>query len=140
MTPEQLAALTAERDGLKSNVAALTAERDSLSDQVVALKAKVAAAEEEKAKVALAAEKAKHTDLLTAALTDGRLTPAQKSWAEKQSLAALTEYLDASAPLPILQMQADLSHGAGAHGLTQDELAMCSKMGVSPEEFKKAKA
>lgn len=146
MTPEQLAALTAERDGLKTNVAALTAERDGLKTQVAALtgerdalKTKVDAAEEEKAKVALAAEQAKHADLLTAALTDGRLTPAQKAWAEKQPLAALTEYLDASNPLPITQKQADLSHGTGTHGLTQDELAMCSKMGVSPEDFKKAK-
>jgi phage I-like protein len=146
MTPEQLAALTAERDGLKTNVAALTAERDGLKTQVVALtserdalKTKVDAAEAEKAKVALAAEQAKHTDLLTAALTDGRLTPAQKAWAEKQSLVALTEYLDASKSLPITQMQADLSHGNGGHGLTQDELAMCSKMGVTPEDFAKAK-
>lgn len=146
MTPEQLAALTAERDGLKTNMAALTAERDGLKTQVVALtgerdslKTKVDAADTEKAEAALVADKAKHAELLQAALTDGRLVPAQKVWAEKQSLADLTEYLDATNPLAILQKQADGKEGGG-NGLLQEELAMCSRMGVSPEDFIKAKA
>ncbi|AST87994.1 hypothetical protein CIG66_17015 [Ralstonia pseudosolanacearum] len=128
----QLAALTTERDGLKTNVAALTAERD-------ALKAKVDAAEKERAEAALATERQQQADLLQAALTDGRLTPAQKPWAEKQSLAALTEYLDATKPLAILSQQADGKHGGNEHGLTDDELAMATKMGVTAEQFAKAK-
>ncbi|CAH0447779.1 hypothetical protein LMG10661_03852 [Ralstonia syzygii subsp. syzygii] len=127
----QLAALTTERDGLKTNVAALTAERD-------ALKAKVDGIEKEKAEAALAAERKQRGDLLQAALTDGRLTPAQKPWAEKQSLAALTEYLDASKPLPILDKQAD-GKGDGQHGLTETELVMCTRMGVTAEQFANAK-
>lgn len=35
-------------------------------------------------------------DLIVAALRDGRLTPAQKRWAEQQSLRDLRAYLDAS--------------------------------------------
>lgn len=128
----EVAALAVERDGLKTQVVALTAERDTL-------KAKVDAAEKEKAEAALTAEKAKHGELLQAALTDGRLVPAQKLWAEKQTLAALTEYLDASRPLAILGKQADGKHGGG-HGLNQEELAMCTKMGVTPEDFAKTKA
>ncbi|BCB28427.1 hypothetical protein SKTS_33130 [Sulfurimicrobium lacus] len=127
----QVAALVAERDGLKTSLAALTVERDTL-------KAKADAAEQEKAEAALTTEKAKHGELLQAALTDGRLTPAQKGWAEKQTLAALTEYLDASKPLGILQKQTDGMDGGG-HGLTEAELAMCSRMGVSPEDFTEAK-
>ena len=146
MPPDVLATLTAERDGLKTQLAALTVERDAQASKLVALtaerdslKAKVDAADQEKAQAALAADQTKHAELLQAALTDGRLVPAQKPWAEKQPLAALSEYLDATKPLPITQQQTDGKGDAG-HGLSQDELAMCSRMGVTPEDFKKAKA
>lgn len=130
----EVAALTAERNTLKTSLAALTAERDGL-------KAKLDAVEAAAATAALAAEKTKHAELLQAALTDGRLVPAQKPWAEKQPLAALTEYLDATAPLSVAQRQAaGAGAGTGGHGLSADELAMCTRMGVSPEEFAKTKA
>ena len=130
---EALAALTAERDGLKTNMAALTTEN-------TALKARVDAAEQEKAAAALAADKAKHADLLQAALTDGRLIPAQKPWAEKQTLAALTEYLAATDPVAVLKRQTDGKDVAGTHGLSQDELAMCTRMGVDPKDYLKNKS
>lgn len=148
MPDPSVAALTAERDSLTAKAAALTTERDGLTTQVAALtterdglKTKVAALEAEKAQAASVAEKEKHTALLTAALTDGRLTPAQKPWAEKQSLVALTEYLEATNPLPLAGgRQASKGDGKGGDGLTEAELAMCSRMGVTPEDFKKAKA
>lgn len=144
---KQLAALTAERDAANTKVAALTADLDKSKAQVVdltkqnaELSDKVAASDKEKAEAALAADKAKHAELLQAALTDGRLTPAQKAWAEKQSLADLTEYLDSTNPLALLNKQTGgKGGGEGSHGLTQVELAECAKMGVSPEEFVKAK-
>lgn len=129
---EALAALTTERDGLKTQNAALTAERDTL-------KTKLEAVEKEKTEAALASEKAKHAEVLQAALSDGRLVPAQKPWAEKQTLAALTEYLDATSPVSLIQKQADGKEGGG-NGLSQEEVAMCSRMGVSPEDFIKTKA
>lgn len=139
---KQVAALTSERDGLKTQVAALTTERDNLNTQVAALtaerdaqKTKLDAMEKEKAEAALASEKAKHAELLTAALSDGRLVPAQKPWAEKQSLAALTEYLEATSPLPITQKQAAGSGKDGNHGLDAVALAWCDKMGVTPEQY-----
>ncbi len=125
----QMAALTATNAGLTSQLAALTTERDGLS-------AKVAAAETEKAAAALTAEKTQHAALMTAALTGGRLTPAQKPWAEKQSLAVLTEYLDVTSPLAMLNKQVDLTDTAGAQGLSEVELAMCTRLGVTPEAFK----
>lgn len=147
LNDQQAAALTSERDSLKTNVSALTIERDGLNTQVAALtrengelKTKVAAIEDEKAKAALAADKAKHAELLTAALTDGRLTPAQKPWAEKQTLAALTEYLDATKPVALLTKQVDGKDQAGNHGLNETELAFCTKMGVKPEDYVKNKA
>ena len=133
----QVAALTTERDALKpqatqvvqantqvvaltTQVAALTTERDTARAELTALTAQ--------------ADKDKHAALLTAALTGGRLAPAQKAWAEKQSLAALTEYLDATAPLVQQDRQADAGD-KGGHGLSEVELATCTRMGVSPEAF-----
>lgn len=146
MPDPDVAALTAERDGLKTQVVTLTAERDGLKTQVAALtaerdaqKEKLTTFENEQAAAALASEKAKHAELLTAALTDGRLTPAQKPWAEKQSLADLTEYLDATKPLPITQTQAERKDGKdGNHGLDADQLAWCARMNVTPEQYVEA--
>lgn len=145
LTKEEAIALKAERDTLKTNAVSLTAERDTLktsnatlTTENVALKAQVTAAEAEKQTTALAAEKTKHTELVTTALSDGRLIPAQKAWAEKQSLAALTEYLEATNPLVTLGRQ-HKDGEQGAHGLSETELAMCSKMNVSPEDYIKNK-
>jgi phage I-like protein len=122
----QVASLTQERDGLKTQLAALTAERDGLK------------AEADKAKAE--ADKAAHATLLTAALTDGRLTPAQKPWAEKQPLAALTEFLDsATAMADLTRRQAKPGDAGNAEGLSTEELAMCTRMGVAPADFAKAK-
>jgi phage I-like protein len=141
MTPEQLAALTAERDGLKTTLAALTVERDGLKTQVVALTAERDGLVAEKAQAALTAEKVEKDELIKAALSGDkpRLMPAQKEWAEKQPLASLKEYIATSAPLPLASLQAEVTAGDGNHGLSKDELAMCSKMGLTPEAFAKAK-
>jgi len=143
MSGTDVAALTTERDTLKTQVTALTSERDTLKADVVALSkerddalAKLKAADEEKAQAALAAEKKAHSDLLATALSDGRLAPAQKAWAEKQSFAVLTEYLEATKPLVADTRQADNAGAADAnHGLNETELAMCSSMGVDPKVF-----
>lgn len=142
---KEVAVLTVERDTLKTSIATLTTERDTLKTDVVALslerdalKVKVEAIEKAQAEAALAVEKSKHTDLITAALTDGRIAPAQKAWAEKQSLAALTEYLDASKPILAAGRQHEAA-GTGEHGLNAEELAMCTKMGVTPEDYAKNK-
>lgn len=144
---QQIAALSSENGTIKTQVAALTAENATIKTQVAALttengdlKAKVTGFESEKAQAALAADKAKHAELLQVALTDGRLVPAQKGWAEKQSLAALTEYLDATNPVALLTKQADGKGAAGNHGLSDVELATCTRLGVKPEDFAKTKA
>jgi phage I-like protein len=147
LTEQQIAALTADRDAANQKLAALTTENATVKTQLAALtterdslKTKVDAIESEKAAAALVTEKAKHGELLQAALTDGRLVPAQKVWAEKQSFAALTEYLDATKPLAMLNKQTDGKEAAGNHGLSDVELAACTKMGVTPEEFAKSTA
>lgn len=136
MTPEQIAALTSERDTLKTQLVALTAERDKANTELAALRKQVDADKE-------VAEAAKKAELIAAACSGEkpRLAPAQKAWAEKQSLADLTEYLEATAPLAILELQTDGKAAPNAGGqLTPDELAMCSRMNVKPEDFIAAKA
>lgn len=130
---EQIAALTQERDTAKTTLAALTtqvatltAERDTAATQLAALKVE--------------ADAAAHATLLTAALTDGRLTPAQKTWAEKQPLAALTEFLDSATALADLtKRQVKTGDAGNPEGLSTEELAMCTRMGVAPADFVKAK-
>lgn len=141
-TTEKLAALTQERDGLKTNVAALTQERDGLTTQVAALTQERDALKAKEAAAAAEKEKADHAAMLQAALNDGRLAPAQKAWAEKLSLAALTECLATLTPIAMLTKQTTgLDPAAGnTHGLTDVELAACARMRVSPEDFKKTKA
>ncbi|OWJ91111.1 hypothetical protein B6S59_25400 [Pseudomonas sp. A46] len=107
-------------DGLKAEMAALTArlgERDEkdLDGQIVA------------------------------ALEDGRLHKSMENWARdlgKSNRAALTAYLDQAAPLAALagsQTQGKAPVPDEKTGLTQDELAACSRMGLTPEQFKAAK-
>ena len=129
---KELAALTSECDSLKTNNAVLTQERDGALAELAALKAKNEAAAQE-------AEKAVHADLLRAALTDGRITPALKPWAEKLPLAALKEYLDSAAPAAVLNKQADGKPAPTSAALTKEEIAMCEKLGVSHDAFQKAK-
>lgn len=144
---KQLAALTAERDAEKQKVAALTADLDKSKTQLAALTAerdalaaKVAAIDAEKAAAALAADKDKCVALIQAALDDGSLTPSEKSYAEKKNLADLTEYLATKKPLALLTKQTSPGKEVGTHGLTQAELAACTKAGLTPEEFAKAKS
>jgi len=145
--PTQLAALTVERDSLTNKVAALTVERDSLSTQVAALtterdtlKARVDAIDAEKAQAALAAEQTQKADLVKAALTDGRLPPALKDWAEKRSLADLTEYLGSVNPLALLNKQSADGHTTQTAVLSKDELDVLERTGVSQEDYLKRKA
>jgi phage I-like protein len=130
----QVAALTTERDQANNKVTALTAERDALQTKVADIEAKAKAEAE-------AAEKKQHDDLLQTALSDGRLTPKQKPWAEGLTLAALNSYLETAPVIIGDKLQHDTKHegGKGEHGLTEVELAMCSQMQVDPAEFAKTK-
>jgi phage I-like protein len=145
MDPKEVAALTVERDGLKAEVAALTTERDGLKTQLAALtkerddlNAKVEAAEKDKADAALKADNEKRDQLLKAALDKGVIPPAQKAFAEKLSLAALTEFLEPLTELALLTRQAG-DREEGGHGLTAEEQAMCTRLGVKPEDYLKTK-
>lgn len=79
------------------------------------------------------------------ALDDGRLHKSMEGWARelgKSNRAALTAYLDKAQPLAAL-----LGNQTGGEppvkdektGLNQEELAVCSAMGLTAEQFKAAK-
>lgn len=85
--------------------------------------------------------------LIQPALADGRLLPAMEPWARdlgKTNMAQLTAFLQAAQPVAALTGTQTggkaPAQATGAHGLSQDELAACSAMGLDPEAFAKTKA
>lgn len=82
---------------------------------------------------------------ITAALEDGRLHKTMEEWARelgKSNRAALTAYLDKAAPIAALassQTRGEPPVADEKTGLTQDELAVCSAMGLTHDQFKAAK-
>lgn len=127
---EQVAALSAEKAQLSGQIAALTAERD-------ALKKTLADRDAAEAAIKAQAEEQEKNRLIEAALSENKLLPAKKAVAEKMPLPLLKEFLDAEKPLADLSRQTkDKSSGEDlTHGLTEKELAICSKMHCSPEQY-----
>ncbi len=80
------------------------------------------------------------------ALEDGRLHKTMEEWARdlgKNNRAALTAYLDKAQPIAAItgsQTGGKPPVADEKTGLTQDELAVCSAMGLTTEQFKAAKA
>jgi phage I-like protein len=83
----------------------------------------------------------KVTGLVQNALQSGKLLPAQEAWATdlgKTNLAALTAFLDTAQPIAALsgtQTGGHKPHGTDKPKLTGEELAVCSAMGLTPEQF-----
>lgn len=107
-------------DGLKGEVAALTARLQANDDQATSA-------------------------LIDAALEDGRLLKPMESWARelgRKDRAALSQYLAAAAPIAALsrsQTEGKPPVKDSKTGLTAEELAVCSAMGVTAEQFTAAK-
>ena len=82
--------------------------------------------------------------LVKPALADGRLLPAMEKWARdlgKTDVAALTAYLGAAQPIAALT--ATQTKGIPPTGLAKgdaqlsaDELAVCTAMGLTPDQYK----
>ena len=81
--------------------------------------------------------------LVIAALADSRLLPAQESWARDLGMgdiAKLEAFLATAQPIAVLsQMQTHASPPVpgGGNPLGTDALAVCSLMGLTPEQFSK---
>ncbi|MEJ1402565.1 MAG: phage protease [Candidatus Sedimenticola sp. (ex Thyasira tokunagai)] len=82
-------------------------------------------------------------DLVTAALTTNKLVPAQEQWARdlgESDLPALKGYLDSAQSIAALKGQQTDENNLDEEGktvLTDAQLAVCSQMGVSPEDYLK---
>ena len=82
-------------------------------------------------------------DLVKPALADGRILPVQEAWARdlgKTNIAALTSYLGTTQPIAALtttQTGGKAPEVAkGDAQLSAQELAVCSSMGLTPEQYK----
>lgn len=88
------------------------------------------------------------TRLVEQGLEEGRLLPAQKDWAVdlgQTNLAALTKYLDATAPIAALSGSQTGGRPPektvdNPEALTAEELAVCTATGIEPKDFAAAKA
>jgi len=85
-------------------------------------------------------------DKVKPALADGRLLPAQEAWARdlgKSNMAALTAYLATAQPIAALngtqtggKPPASTGAAQGAQQLSAAELAVCSAMGLSADQYR----
>lgn len=82
-------------------------------------------------------------DLVKPALADGRILPVQEAWARdlgKTNIAALTSYLGTTQPIAALTTTQtggkapELAKGDAQ--LSPHELAVCTAMGLTPEQYK----
>lgn len=149
---------TSEADAL-SGVAALKAKADQQTTQIATLTAQVGVVDPSKY-VAVATMQALQTELtalkaektaseaarlVSAAMAEGRLLPAQKEWAEnlgKSDLVALKAYIEATPANPALAaMQSDGKKlGAGDSKNPSDaDLAVMKALGLTADEFAKGK-
>lgn len=84
--------------------------------------------------------------LIQPALADGRLLPALENWARdlgKKDMAALTAYLGAAKPIAALAGtqtggKEPTATASGDKQLSADELAVCTRMGIAPDAYRKA--
>lgn len=84
--------------------------------------------------------------VVVAALSAGKLLPAQEKWARdlgKANMAALSAYLESAPQIEALtgtQTKGIKPEGQAEGELSESQLAMCTATGVSPEAFKKTLA
>lgn len=114
---------------LKSKSVPLTAVQD-LQGQVAALTANAQAREVD--------------DLIKPALADGRLLSAMEPWARdlgKSNLAALKQFVDNAQPIAALNgtQSGGQPPANGGNGLSAEQMAVCTQLGLTAEEFIKAK-
>lgn len=82
------------------------------------------------------------TEAVEQAMKDGKVSPAMKPWAmdyATSDLAKFQNYLKTAPQIVTAGQQNPGSAAAGKDGLTSDEIAMCSQLGLSQDEFKKTK-
>lgn len=134
-----------QADGLKVQVATLTAKAGAAPDPARYVPIETyAAVQGQLATLSAQVETTERQSLIDAGLADGRLNPAAVEWAKTLPVAQLRGFLEVAAPVAALkgmqsQGKAPGKAAQGAGGLTADELAVCRAMGLSADDFAKAK-
>lgn len=78
--------------------------------------------------------------LIADALSDGRLLPAQKTWAESLTVEALSAFIATAQPIAALsglQTAVQKLDDKGVAVLSAEQEAICDQMGIDHEEYKK---
>lgn len=115
----------------------------ALTNQVAGLGAENMRLREEMAALQQQLSVSARDGIITAALSDGRLLPAMKKWAEAVSIEDLSDYLANAVPIAALsstQTQGKKPKETQAveeGGLSEADLAVCSQMQIDVELFKK---
>ena len=103
----------------------------------------VAALHEQLAALSVDVTRTRVEALVDQAMEEGRLLPAQKEWAVKlglADLAKLQEFIDNAPPIAgLVSRQSEQAERKEKGELTEEELAICTAMGLSPEDYKQAK-
>ena len=141
---EQVAALRAADDGpapdaLKARdgeIAQLRAELEALRTASVPM-AEHARLHDELAALRAQVESEARGRLIEAALADGRILPAQRTYWEQQPMAALRAWLDVAQPIAALtgQQSDHVAHTPG-QALSAEQEHLCRIAGWTPETFK----
>ncbi|MDG3063260.1 phage protease [Thauera mechernichensis] len=153
-----VAALKTKADGAQAELAALKTQVDGATAEVAALKAgggtpdpakyvpiaTFQAERDERLRLAALSGQSEVKGLVEAAIADGRLLEAQRAYAEdlgQVDLAALKGLIDSAAPLAALKgMQSQgREPGARQDAASDAQLAVCKALGLSADEFNKAK-
>lgn len=148
---------TATEDEAIAGIAALKAKADKtgeLETEVAALKAKtpdpkkfvpvetMTALQEQVAALTAQVNGRDLDEVIEAALDEGKLLPAQESWARelgKKDIAALKTFVASAQAIPALQRQQtkDKKLDEKDVQLTEEQLGVCKALGVTPADYKK---
>lgn len=77
--------------------------------------------------------------LIAAAKAQGKLTPAMEEWAKDQTIEVLQGFIKTAAPIAALtgkQTEGQEFDKDGNAVLSDEQLAVCTAMGIKPEDFK----
>lgn len=145
---------TTEADAM-AGVAALKSQSADQTTQIAALKSATPDPEKyvavgvmqslqtEVAALSARLNQGEASQVIDTALSEGRLLPAQRTWAEelgKSNLAALKSYVAATPANPALAgMQTDGKALGGTDKSSDADLAVCKALGLTPEQFAKGK-
>lgn len=150
-----LSAVASEEAGLAA-LTALQGQVAGLNAQVAELKGKqfdpaqhIPLSEHKKvadqlAALSAASEAAEHATLMTAALSDARILPANAEYWKKQPLAALKAFLQDAKPLAaaLTTTQTGGNPPGGQQltaALSAEDQAVCAQLGLKPEDYLKNK-